>query len=208
MAEMVRKSSADEILNHWILALSCILLIITGFAFLFQMESVGSVFGGFNTMKTVHNWGGVIFSLSLLYSMRHYLKDAFEYDADDRQWFKVAGGYLSKNVKVPPMGKSRTEALLSGHSAGRDCHLPFRLRHLADEGKCDRDAPFASCAQCGVHHLCYRRAGPYLSQYAGQSGNVPDHGERHPAAGDRQKETSQMDESDREDVVSLINNSL
>jgi formate dehydrogenase subunit gamma len=105
MAEMVRKSSADEILNHWILALSCILLIITGFAFLFQMESVGSVFGGFNTMKTVHNWGGVIFSLSLLYSMRHYLKDAFEYDADDRQGFKVAGGYLSKNVKVPPMGK-------------------------------------------------------------------------------------------------------
>lgn len=105
MAEMVRKSSVDEVLNHWILAGSCILLMITGFAFLFQMESVGSVFGGFNIMKEVHNWGGVVFSLSLLYSMRHYLKDAFEYDADDAQWFKVAGGYLSHKVKVPPMGK-------------------------------------------------------------------------------------------------------
>ena len=105
MAEMVRKSSGDEILNHWIMAGSCILLIITGFAFLFKLEAVGSVFGGFNTMKSVHNWLGVVFILSLLYSMRHYLKDALEYDADDRQWFKVAGGYLSHKVKVPPMGK-------------------------------------------------------------------------------------------------------
>ncbi|MCB2217081.1 formate dehydrogenase subunit gamma [Desulfofustis glycolicus] len=105
MAEMVRKSSVDEVLNHWILAGSCILLVITGFAFLFHMESVGGVFGGFDTMKSVHNWAGVVFSVSLLYSMRHYLADALHYDADDRQWFKVAGGYLSHKVKVPPMGK-------------------------------------------------------------------------------------------------------
>lgn len=105
MAEMIRKSSVDEVVNHWILAGSCILLMITGFAFLFHLEGVGSVFGGFNTMKDVHNWGGVVFSLSLLYSMKHYLADAFEYDADDLQWFKVAGGYLSHKVTVPPMGK-------------------------------------------------------------------------------------------------------
>jgi formate dehydrogenase subunit gamma len=105
MAEMVRKSSGDEILNHWVLAVSCILLIISGYGFLFQIEAVGSLFGGFNTMKTVHNWVGVVFILSLLYSMRHYFTDALEYDEDDRQWFKVAGGYLSHKVKVPPMGK-------------------------------------------------------------------------------------------------------
>lgn len=105
MAEMVRKSSVDEILNHWILAGSCILLMITGLAFLFHMESVSAVFGGANGMKTVHNYGGVVFCLSLLYSMRHYFKDALEYDADDLQWFKVAGGYLSHKVTVPPMGK-------------------------------------------------------------------------------------------------------
>jgi formate dehydrogenase subunit gamma len=105
MAEMVTKSSRDEILNHWILAGSCILLIITGFAFLFHLEFISAVFGGFNFMKTVHNWLGVVFVLSLLYSMRHYLKDALEYDADDAQWFRVAGGYLSHKVKVPPMGK-------------------------------------------------------------------------------------------------------
>ena len=105
MAEMVRKSSVDEIVNHWLLAGSCILLALTGFAFLFHLDGVAGVFGGYNVMKDVHNWLGVIFALSLLYSMRHYLKDAFEYDADDLQWFKVAGGYLSHKVKVPPMGK-------------------------------------------------------------------------------------------------------
>ncbi len=105
MAEMIRKSHVDEILNHWILAGSCILLSITGFAFLFHLDPVASVFGGYNTMKDVHNWLGLAFGLSLLYTMRHYLMDAFEYDADDLQWFKVAGGYLSHKVTVPPMGK-------------------------------------------------------------------------------------------------------
>jgi len=105
MAEMVRKSSVDEVVNHWILAGSCLLLMLTGFAFLFHLDPIAGVFGGWNPMKEVHNWGGVVFCLSLLYSMRHYLKDAFEYDADDWQWFKVAGGYLSHKVKVPPMGK-------------------------------------------------------------------------------------------------------
>lgn len=105
MAEMVRKSSVGEVLNHWLLAGSCILLIISGYAFLFHIEAIGALFGGFDTMKTVHNYIGVIFIVSLLISMIHYLKDAFEYDADDLQWFKVAGGYLSHKVKVPPMGK-------------------------------------------------------------------------------------------------------
>lgn len=105
MAEMVRKSSGSEILNHWILAISCIMLIISGYGFLFHTEGIGSLFGGFETMKTVHNWTGVVFTVSLLISMGHYLGDSLKYDADDRQWFKVAGGYLSKNVKVPPMGK-------------------------------------------------------------------------------------------------------
>ncbi len=105
MAEMVRKSSIDEILNHWILAGSCILLMVTGYTFLFHIDSISSVFGGYNSMKTVHNWTGVVFCVSLLYSMRHYLADALHYDADDVQWFKVAGGYLSHKVTVPPMGK-------------------------------------------------------------------------------------------------------
>lgn len=105
MAEMVKKVSGGEILNHWILAISCILLIISGYGFLFHVEGIGSLFGGFESMKTVHNWTGVVFCVSLVISMIHYLGESFKYDADDRQWFKVAGGYLSKKATVPPMGK-------------------------------------------------------------------------------------------------------
>lgn len=105
MAEMVKKSNGDEILNHWILAISCILLIISGYGFVFKQEAIGSLFGGFESMKTIHNWLGVVFAVSLLYTMVSYLKDSLSYDADDIQWFKVGGGYLSKTAKVPPMGK-------------------------------------------------------------------------------------------------------
>lgn len=105
MAEMVRKSSTGEIVNHWVLALSCILLIVTGYGFLFKLEGLGALFGGFNTMKVVHNWVGLVFAASLLASMAHYLRDALSYDADDWQWIKVGGGYLSHKVTVPPMGK-------------------------------------------------------------------------------------------------------
>jgi len=105
MAETVQKTSGGEILNHWVLAVSCILLIISGFGFAFKNGFIGSLFGGFESMKTIHNWAGVVFSLSLLFSMGSYLKESLSYDADDRQWLKVNGGYLSKNVKVPPVGK-------------------------------------------------------------------------------------------------------
>ena len=109
MAEMVKKASAEEIINHWFLALSCILLIITGYGFVFKLEQVYALFGSNETMKLVHNWAGVVFSLSLLATLFNYLGEALTYDADDWAWLKMGGGYLSrKPVKSPPMGKLNT----------------------------------------------------------------------------------------------------
>jgi formate dehydrogenase subunit gamma len=106
MSEMVKKASTEEIINHWVLAGSCILLIITGYGFLFQLNAIGGLFGGFNAMKVVHNWAGVIFLLSLFATLFNYLGEALTYDADDWAWVKMGGGYLTKGpVKVPPMGK-------------------------------------------------------------------------------------------------------
>src|SRR5512136_1979733 len=106
--ETIRKESGFGIFNHWVLALSCILLAVTGYGFLFKIEGIGGVFGGFNTMKVVHNWVGVAFSVSLFLSLFMYLKEALSFDADDIGWIKVAGGYLSHKVQVPPMGKINT----------------------------------------------------------------------------------------------------
>jgi formate dehydrogenase subunit gamma len=106
MSEMVRKASTEEIVNHWFLAVSCIILIITGYGFLFHLNAVGAVFGGFNPMKVVHNWAGVVFSLSLFATVFNYLGESLTFDADDWAWIKMGGGYLTKGpVKVPPMGK-------------------------------------------------------------------------------------------------------
>src|SRR5574341_358060 len=105
MAEMVRKASIEEIINHWVLAVSCILLIITGYGFLFQLKPIGSLFGGFNTMKVVHNWAGVVFTLSLVASMYHYLRESLDFSSDDWQWIKAGGVYFSRKAKLPPMGK-------------------------------------------------------------------------------------------------------
>jgi len=109
MGEMVRKASTEEIVNHWIMAISCILLIITGYAFLFKLEQVYALFGSNATMKVVHNWAGVVFTISLFATLFNYLHEALTFDADDWAWIKMGGGYLSrKPVKAPPMGKLNT----------------------------------------------------------------------------------------------------
>jgi formate dehydrogenase subunit gamma len=109
MSEMIRKASTEEIINHWVLAVSCILLIITGYGFLFQLTQIGSLFGGFNTMKTVHNWTGIVFSVSMAGTLFNYLGEALDLSKDDWNWIKIGGGYLTKgHVNVPPMGKINT----------------------------------------------------------------------------------------------------
>ncbi len=108
MSEMVKKATREEIINHWILAVSCILLIITGYGFLFQIKAIGTAFGGFPVMKLVHNWVGIVFLVSLLVTLTNYFKECIDLGPDDWQWIRVGGGYLSKNVKVPPMGKLNT----------------------------------------------------------------------------------------------------
>jgi len=109
MAEMVRKASPLEILNHWLLAVSCILLIITGYGFLFKLEQIYALFGSNAVMKVVHNWTGIVFTLSLCGTLFNYLGEALDLSKDDWNWIMVGGGYLSrKHVPVPPMGKINT----------------------------------------------------------------------------------------------------
>lgn len=102
MTRMVKKANAFEIFNHWVLAVSCFILAISGFGFLFHLEPVGSLFGGFNQMKVIHNWTGVVFLASLFLSMFSYLPVSLSYSSEDIGWITSAGGYLSKKTVVPP----------------------------------------------------------------------------------------------------------
>ncbi|MCE5312771.1 MAG: formate dehydrogenase subunit gamma [Nitrospiraceae bacterium] len=110
---MVVMATAAERVFHWMFAISCLLLTLTGFAFLFKNASIAGVFGGFESMKSIHNWLGIVFIISLLMSSAKWLKHPLRFDADDIRWMAVAGGYLSHKVKVPPMGKLNTGQKIS-----------------------------------------------------------------------------------------------
>jgi formate dehydrogenase subunit gamma len=103
--DMITMATGFERISHWVLAISCILLTISGFGFLFKIEAVGAVFGGFNSMKDIHNWLGVVFLAALLMNAGYWLKHALRFDGDDIRWLSVGGGYLSHKVHVPPVGK-------------------------------------------------------------------------------------------------------
>jgi formate dehydrogenase subunit gamma len=105
---MVRKASVFEILNHWSLAVSFFILTVSGFGFLYHIEGVGSIFGGFNQMKTIHNWAGVVFSVSLFFTLFSYIVEALSISGDDIAWIFKGGGYFSKKTVVPPQGKLNT----------------------------------------------------------------------------------------------------
>lgn len=99
---MIKKANAFEILNHWVLAISFFILAVSGFGFLFHLEQVGSLFGGFDEMRTIHNWGGVVFLVSLFLTMFNYLPVSLSLNSDDIGWIAKAGGYISKKAVVPP----------------------------------------------------------------------------------------------------------
>ncbi|MBI4687277.1 MAG: formate dehydrogenase subunit gamma [Nitrospirae bacterium] len=102
---MIRKASAFEILNHWVLALSFFVLMISGFGFLFHLEGLNSVFGSFNQMKAVHNYIGIVFTVSLLLTVFYYLPVSLKFSGDDITWFLKGGGYFSKKTETPPQDK-------------------------------------------------------------------------------------------------------
>ena len=99
---MIRKVTGSEILIHWTLAISFFILTISGFGFLFHMESVGSAFGGFNQMRAIHNWAGVVFAAALLLTIFHYLPVSLKFSPDDVTWLRKGGGYFSKKPQLPP----------------------------------------------------------------------------------------------------------
>jgi formate dehydrogenase subunit gamma len=105
---MVRKAGAFEILNHWVLAVSFFVLTVSGFGFLFHLEQLNSIFGSYNQMKDIHNWLGVVFSVSLFFTIFYYLVESLSISGDDIGWILKGGGYFSKKAQVPPQGKINT----------------------------------------------------------------------------------------------------
>jgi formate dehydrogenase subunit gamma len=104
---MILVTDGYERLVHWILALSCIVLIVSGLGMMFESFNIlGTLVGGLKNLKLIHNFSGLIFAVGLILAIRMWWKEAGVFVfPEDLEWFKVAGGYLWHVDKVPETGK-------------------------------------------------------------------------------------------------------
>lgn len=104
---MIKVSDSFERIVHWCLAISCLILIITGLGMMFHsFNFIGIPFGGLKNLKLVHNFVGILFIPSLFFAILIWWKEAaiFKFP-EDLQWIMVAGGYLWHVDEVPKTGK-------------------------------------------------------------------------------------------------------
>lgn len=59
-------------------------------------------------MLVIHNWVGVVFFVSLFFTLFYCLPQALKLSSDDIGWILKAGGYFSKKAVVPPQDKLNT----------------------------------------------------------------------------------------------------
>lgn len=105
MAKMVEKATFEERINHWVLAISFFALAITGFGFLIKHFAwLNAMFGGPFWASTIHKWGGLVFFASVMFTMSSYLAESLSFTDEDKEWFRLRGGYLS-HEKIPPQGR-------------------------------------------------------------------------------------------------------
>ncbi|MEE9524913.1 MAG: formate dehydrogenase subunit gamma [Thermodesulfovibrionales bacterium] len=107
MAKMIQKTTSYERFVHWLMALSCLALLLTGLGFLYANELgwINSFFGGKSMARVIHNWGGLAFMVSVVLSMGVWLGESLSWSKEDSQWLGMFGGYLSKDAVPPPQGK-------------------------------------------------------------------------------------------------------
>ena len=104
---MIKATGPLERVVHWCVALSCLLLCITGMGMMYHsLNFIGALVGGMGNLKLVHNFGGIFFSISLVCTILMWWKEAGVFSfPEDAEWIKAAGGYLWHVDKVPEVGK-------------------------------------------------------------------------------------------------------
>jgi formate dehydrogenase subunit gamma len=104
---MNKATGPVERVVHWCVALSCLLLCITGMGMMYNsLNFIGTLVGGMGNLKLVHNFGGIFFSISLVFTILMWWKEAGVFSfPEDAKWIKAAGGYLWHVENVPEVGK-------------------------------------------------------------------------------------------------------
>jgi formate dehydrogenase subunit gamma len=104
---LIKATDGYERIVHWMLALSCLFLCISGLGMMFHsLNFLGTIMGGLKSLKILHNFTGLLFGVSLILAIRMWWKEAGVFVfPEDIDWIKTAGGYLWHVDKVPEVGK-------------------------------------------------------------------------------------------------------
>jgi formate dehydrogenase subunit gamma len=102
----IKVTTVFERIVHWVLAISCLLLLLTGLGLMFKSFTIlARIFGGTIGYKVVHDVAAWFFMISLVPTFFMWLRDCSGIDSDDIAWFKGAGGYLTRKPVHFNMGK-------------------------------------------------------------------------------------------------------
>ena len=104
--ELIEATNVFERFVHWALAISCILLYITGFCLMFKsLNWIGTLIGGTGSLSVLHHWSSAFFAGSGLLAFIIWFKEGAILTADDIKWMCKGGGYLWIKNGVPESGR-------------------------------------------------------------------------------------------------------
>jgi len=74
---MIKVSDGFERIVHWSMAISCLILMITGLGMMFHSFNFLAIpFGGLKNLKLIHNFSGLVFIPSLFSAILVWWKEA------------------------------------------------------------------------------------------------------------------------------------
>lgn len=114
----IQRYTAGDRAAHWAVAFSFLLLVLTGLGFFVKKLSfLFALFGGGENALLIHKYAGIVFFIAGMRFFLTHWKATSTFDADDKAWLKVMGGYLNKKAEVPPMGMFNTGQKIFGITA-------------------------------------------------------------------------------------------
>jgi formate dehydrogenase subunit gamma len=104
--ELIHVASGFERSVHFLYAGSCVLLFLSGFSLMYHnLSFLAAMFGGHFITKYVHNFSGLLFAVSGLFTLVMWFKEGAIFTDDDIKWFMKGGGYLFAKEGIPDQGR-------------------------------------------------------------------------------------------------------
>ena len=90
---IIQVTDAGERVIHWILAGTCLFCVITGIGFMYHSDFIAYSLGGYYSMKWMHIFSGIGFTVAFICSFLMWKKDCV-FEESDLLWVLKGGGYL------------------------------------------------------------------------------------------------------------------